>query len=111
MAKYVCRRRLKFGDGWLEPGMEFPVRPYLRYDYLLSMGWIERAIDGASVPAPAQVSSQLRSVLPANLSSLKKAELFDIADELNIGTIDGTGSGGLVTKADLMRAIKAHGDK
>lgn len=109
MAKYVCRRRLKHGGRWLEDGQEFPVRDNENWRPLLSMGWIERVSEETPAPAPPQPSTP-RSTLPDDLSSLKKAELFDLAEELSVGNVEGTGSGGLITKADLVRAIKAHGD-
>jgi hypothetical protein len=108
MAKYICRRRLQHGGGWLEPGMEFPIVPSQNWRPLLSMGWIEKVED--SVPISVQPTRPRAPTIPADLSKFKKAELFDLIDELGIGEIDGTGSGGLVTKADLIRAIKSYGN-
>jgi hypothetical protein len=88
------------------PGQEFPVASNLNWKPLLSMGWIEKVSDEVPVPAPAQSARNVE--LPSDLSSLKKAELFDLAEELGIAKIEGTGSGGLITKADLVRAIKSH---
>ena len=87
MARFVCRRRLKVGDGWLEPGQEFVVRPYMNWKPLLSMGWIEKVSDEIPSPAPAQASAPSPSI-PNDLSKLKKPELFDLAEELGIGEVE-----------------------
>lgn len=110
MARYICCRRLRHGGEWLMPGQEFPVASNINWKPLLSMGWIEKVADGVPTPAPARPSAPASSNIPKDLSKLKKPELFDLAEELGIDKIEGTGSGGLVTKADLVRAIKNYGD-
>lgn len=111
MAKYICRRRLKVGDGFLMPGDEFPVQPYHNLRGLLGMGWLERIEDGQDEPArpsPAPAAAKPIKMVPDNFEALKKAELIELAAELGIDEVQGTGSDGFLLKSDLVSAIRAY---
>ena len=85
-----------------EPGFIFEKKPYMgNLIAWVHTGYIRKldAMDGAPV----------KQEIPPDLDALKKSELIDLLDGLgfSMDDIDGTGSGGLVTKADLIQFIKS----
>jgi len=102
--RYICNRRLRLGGKVHERGDAIDVKPWMKIGPAVKMGWIER-FDDATDPLPA--ASKARAEIPDDPDTLLKAELVDLIEGLGFSTEDvrGTGSNGLVTKADLVQFL------
>lgn len=103
MAKrYYCNRRLRHRGEWLQPGDEIVVEPFMKIGPWVRMDYVRVVDDGDSAPLPVPVKGPV--VDAVDLDGLKKAELVALLGERgrSLDDITGTGSGGLVTKNDLI---------
>jgi hypothetical protein len=102
--RYVCLRRQRIGGVLREVGYEFDRQPYHKN----LIAWVHsghiRRLDVMSV-APKSA----KQPIPPDLSGLKKAELIDLMDGLgfSLDAVEGTGSGGAVTKPDITRFLES----
>lgn len=99
-SRYICNKRIRLGGKIREPGDIVVYEPWMKIGPAEKMGIVSKVDDEGNLPAPARA----RAGLPEDLESLKKAELVDLVEGLGFDTddVEGTGSGGLVTKADLV---------
>lgn len=103
--RYICNRRLRLGGKDYERGDTVVVEPWMKIKPAVNMGWVD-LVDDETESLPA--ATKARADLPADLDSLLKAELVDLVEGLGFSTDDikGTGSNGLVTKADIVKFIE-----
>ena len=108
MAKrYYCNRRLRHRGKWLQPGDEIVVEPFMKIGPWVHMDYVRVVEDSDAAPLPAPVKEPVVAVAE-DLGGLKKAELVALLGERghSLGDITGTGSGGSVTKHDLVSFLE-----
>lgn len=103
--RYICLRDgVKVGGKVLEVGDTFERQPYMGS----MVAWVHNGtvrkldiMDEAPRPAKQEI--------PLDLKRLNKAELIDLMDGLGYGLdeVEGTGSGGAVTKPDIKRFLES----
>jgi hypothetical protein len=106
--KYIANGRLRYRDGWLEPGDEFVVEPYMKIRAWIERGLI-RVVESDDAPAsPPPADEPVAETSSDDLTELKKAELVAMLGESghSLEDVEGTGSGGSVTKQDLVDFLK-----
>jgi hypothetical protein len=100
MAKrYYCNRPIRHRGEWLQPGDELVVESFMKIGPWVRAGHV-RVVDDGAPPVK-------RPVVTVDLGGLKKAELVAMVGERgrSLDDITGTGSGGSVTKKDLVKFL------
>lgn len=94
--RYVCLKRQRVFGEWREPGFIFEKKPYMKN----LIAWVHT---GYIRKLDEMDSSPTQQEIPPDLQGLLKAELIDLMDGLgySLDDVDGTGSGGAVTKPDI----------
>ena len=108
MAKrYYCNRRLRHRGKVLEVGDEIVIDPWMKIRSWIELDYIRVVEDDEATPPPVPVKEPVVEVAE-DLAGLKKAELVALLGERghSLDDVQGTGSGGAVTKADLVAFLE-----
>lgn len=108
MAKrYYCNRRIRHRGEWLQPGDELVVEPFMKIGPWVKLDYVRVVEDGEAAPLPVPAKEPVAAVAE-DLDELKKAELVALLGERghSLDDITGTGSGGSVTKKDLVAFLE-----
>lgn len=106
---YVATRRLRFGDGWIEPGETVPEEEGRNYASLLALGHIieSKTAPKAARPAPEpsvpanDETPEVESAVDATDAAVVLAE----AENIDLSTVEGSGKDGRIVEPDVQGAI------